>query len=304
MKLPRVFKKAAAAVLILTALVTGFIASSSAKALGVTSAAGIVTTTYGSLNVRSSAGLSGSVVSKLPSGSAVTLIYKTNGWWYVEYASGQYGYVSAAYICYVYGTYAMAVSDAVGGLNVRSGPDTSYGIVGTLAPSQMVLVLSQSGGWHEVLCNGTLTGYVSGKYLSSTMAWPVPACTKINQYFVSGSHLGIDVDSTVQDQTGDSVVAVQTGTVVYAGWLNGYGYVVYINSVYNGQPIQTRYAHLASAPLVSAGDTVGVGQRIGYMGSTGTSSGVHLHFEVRLRDSSAECLANVSSTAVDPLDYL
>ena len=304
MKFTRRILKAAAALLIVSALAIGFGASTSAQATGVTSAAGVVTTTTSSLNVRSAASLSGTIVYKLAPGSYVTLIYKTGGWWYVEYASGQYGYVSSGYIRYVYGTYAMKVSDAVGGLNVRSGPGTTYSIVGAIAPSRLVLVLAESDGWYKVLCNGSLSGYVSGKYLSSTMAWPVPACTKINQYYLSGSHLGIDVDSAVQAQTGDAVVAVQTGTVVYSGWLSGYGYVVYINSVYNGQPIQTRYAHLDSAPLVSAGNTVGVGQRIGYMGSTGTSSGVHLHFEVRLRDNHTECLANASSTAVDPMDYL
>ncbi len=303
MKIFKRCRKTAVAVLVLVALLTGTAMTTGAKAAGVTSAAGVVTSST-NLNVRSAASLSGTIVAKLTSGSNVTLIYKSGNWWYVEYASGQYGYVSADYIRYVYGTYALEVSNAIGGLNVRSGPSTSYGIVGTLPPDQLVLVLSESNGWYKILCNGTLTGYVSGKYLNSTMAWPVPACTKINQYFVSGSHLGIDIDSVVQDKSGDSVVAVQTGTVVYAGYLNGYGYVVYINSVYNGQPIQTRYAHLASTPLVSAGDTVGVGQRIGYMGSTGTSSGVHLHFEVRIRNSTAECIANVDSTAVDPMNYL
>ena len=303
MKIFKRCRKTAVTVLVLVALLTGTAMTTGAQAAGVTSAAGVVTSST-NLNVRSAASLSGTIVAKLTSGSNVTLIYKSGNWWYVEYASGQYGYASADYIRYVYGTYALEVSNAIGGLNVRSGPSTSYGIVGTLPPDQLVLVLSESNGWYKILCNGTLTGYVSGKYLNSTMAWPVPACTKINQYFVSGSHLGIDIDSVVQDKSGDSVVAVQTGTVVYAGYLNGYGYVVYINSVYNGQPIQTRYAHLASTPLVSAGDTVGVGQRIGYMGSTGTSSGVHLHFEVRIRNSTAECIANVDSTAVDPMNYL
>jgi murein DD-endopeptidase MepM/ murein hydrolase activator NlpD len=133
------------------------------------------------------------------------------------------------------------------------------------------------------------------------MAWPVPASTTINQYFVSGSHLGIDIDSSAQDKTGDAVVAAQTGTVAYAGWLSGYGNVVYINSVYNGRPIQTRYAHLASV-TVSAGDTVGVGQRIGTMGSPGPSTGVHLHFEVRLRSSSAACVAQRGLDGRQPAD--
>ncbi len=91
---------------------------------------------------------------------------------------------------------------------------------------------------------------------------------------------------------------------MYAGWLNGYGYVVYLNSFYQGTPIQTRYAHLRSVPDVSAGSTVSKGQIIGSMGNTGTSSGVHLHFEVRLRSSFADCIANADSTPVNPLHYI
>ncbi len=302
MVLIKKIRKTAVVFLILAAIVIGSAAMTGAKAATVTSAAGIVTTTSTALNVRSSASLGGSIVKKLDPGSYVTLIYKSGNWWYVEYSSGRYGYVSADFIRYVYGTYALDVSDAVGGLNVRSGAGTSYGVVGQLPPGRMVLVLAESSGWYKILFNGTQTGYVSGKYLNSTMAWPVPASSKINQYF--GTHTGLDIGSSVHGVTGDAIVAAQTGKVAYAGWLNGYGYVVYINSTFNGQPIQTRYGHLDSAPLVSAGDTVGVGQRIGYMGSTGTSTGVHLHFEVRLRNSAAECIANTDSTAVDPLNYL
>ncbi len=75
------------------------------------------------------------------------------------------------------------------------------------------------------------------------MAWPVPVSSQINQTF--GSHQGIDIGASSHGASshgvsGDSVVAAQAGTVVYAGWLSGYGYVVYVNSVYNGRYVQTR----------------------------------------------------------------
>ena len=303
MTLFKKLQQSAAVVLLLAALLAGSVVLTRAEAVGVTSAAGIVTTST-NLNVRNAAGLNSAIISKLPPGAYVTLIYKTGGWWYVEYDAGRYGYVSAGYIRYVYGTDARRVSTGYGSLNVRSGPGTSYSIINSLPNRQTVLVLSETNGWYNVLANGTLVGYVHSAYLKSMMAWPVPVGTAINQYFQAGSHKGIDIDSSVQDKAGDAVIAAQTGTVAYAGWLNGYGYVVYINSVYNGRPIQTRYAHLARAPFVSAGDAVGVGQRIGLMGSTGTSSGVHLHFEVRVRDSWSACVANADSTPVNPFNYL
>jgi murein DD-endopeptidase MepM/ murein hydrolase activator NlpD len=297
----RRFQKAAVFVLICAVLLgAGFMPSASAA--DTTSAAGLVSTSSGALNVRSEARTTGPVITKLPSGTYVTLISKTGGWWRIEYAPSSYGYASAEYIKSVPGAYTLVTSTSTGNLNVRSGPGTSYNIVGSVPNGRTVLALSENGNWYRILYNGTLTGYVSAQYLKSVMTWPVPASHKINQYF--GTHQGVDIGSSVHGVPGDAIVAAQQGKVVYSGWLSGYGYVVYINSVYNGRPVQTRYGHLNSAPLVQAGDTVGIGQTIGYMGNTGTSTGVHLHFEVRIRSSSADCVANADSTPVNPLDYI
>lgn len=88
---------------------------------------------------------------------------------------------------------------------------------------------------------------------------------------------------------GTSVVASCGGTVYYAGWMSSYGYVVFINHP-DGR--QTRYAHL-SRVLVSAGQTVAQGQKIALSGSTGVSTGPHLHFEMR-----------IGGKAVNPLNYI
>lgn len=304
MKRLRMFKISVAVMLVL-ALFAAF-PGVSAQAADAGSTAGVVSTSWGSLYVRSLPSTGGTILTKLAKGTYVTLLEKSGSWWRVECGSGQYGYVSAGYIGTVSGAYTADVTAYY--LNVRAGAGTAYSIKNVLENGDTVIVLSSSGSWCKILYNGTQTGYVSAKYLSSAstssaMTWPVPASTTINQYFIAGTHLGIDIDSAVQGVSGDSVVAACAGTVVWSGWLSGYGNVIYINSYYNGQYIQTRYAHLSSR-WVSAGDTVYAGQQIGQMGSTGTSSGVHLHFEVRLRASSAECLANSASTAVDPLQYL
>lgn len=85
-------------------------------------------------------------------------------------------------------------------------------------------------------------------------------------------HNGMDVAAPV----GTAIKAVKEGRVVYSGWMGGYGYAVDIQHA-NG--LRTRYAH-CSALKVSVGQSVARGQVIAAMGSTGHSTGPHLHFEV------------------------
>lgn len=79
---------------------------------------------------------------------------------------------------------------------------------------------------------------------------------------------------------GGSIVAAKSGTVVFAGYDGGWGYYVKID---HGNGIQTLYAHMVAGSLtVAPGQQVSQGQQIGTMGTTGSSTGVHLHFEVYL----------------------
>jgi murein DD-endopeptidase MepM/ murein hydrolase activator NlpD len=91
-------------------------------------------------------------------------------------------------------------------------------------------------------------------------------------YWSSGSHTGLDF----AQPSGADVYAAKNGTVVEAGWGGAYGNTVVIQ---HSDGTQTRYAHL-SAIHVSVGQTVTAGQHIGDVGSTGNSTGPHLHFEV------------------------
>lgn len=91
-------------------------------------------------------------------------------------------------------------------------------------------------------------------------------------------HSGIDIGGP----NGGSIKASNNGKVIYAGWYGGYGQVVILDhGIVRGQPITTLYAHM-SAISVSKGQTVTKGQQIGREGSTGYSTGPHLHFEVRV----------------------
>ena len=100
-----------------------------------------------------------------------------------------------------------------------------------------------------------------------------PASGGIVQYF-AWYHPGIDISNL----GGGPILASDSGTVVVAGWPDNYGYGNRVE-IDHGNGYMTRYAHL-SAIYVSPGQQVAKGDVIGAMGSTGRSSGVHLHFEV------------------------
>ncbi|MDQ5838322.1 MAG: M23 family metallopeptidase, partial [Acidobacteriota bacterium] len=88
---------------------------------------------------------------------------------------------------------------------------------------------------------------------------------------------------------GTPVFAPADGTVLEAGWKNGYGQQVVID---HGHGLTTRYGHLSKIE-VTAGQSIRRGEELGQVGSTGRSTGPHLHYEVRIDD-----------VAVSPLHYL
>lgn len=146
-------------------MLLGFLAPE-ASAASLSSKAGAVTTSSGSLNVRSQASSGASVVATLKKGSYITLISKSGSWWKVEYAKGKIGYCHADYITIVEGI-PVTVTTSSGSLNVRSGPGASYSKTASLAKGEVVLFLKSSSGWSRVLYHGTKTGYVSAQYLSN-----------------------------------------------------------------------------------------------------------------------------------------
>jgi murein DD-endopeptidase MepM/ murein hydrolase activator NlpD len=89
------------------------------------------------------------------------------------------------------------------------------------------------------------------------------------------THIGLDYACGL----GDPIYASDSGVVTIAGWNGGYGILVEVN---HGNGFVTRYAHLSEL-LVGCGSPVYQGQVVGYCGSTGYSSGSHLHFEVRFQ---------------------
>lgn len=123
------------------------------------------------------------------------------------------------------------------------------------------VVLKNSRATYQVASRG---GASSGRLI-----WPVTGY--ISQSY-GGGHTGLDIAGS----KGSTIVAADGGTVTSAGWEGGYGYFVIIN---HGNGLVTRYAH-CSTMLVRSGQVVDQGQAIATRGSTGRSTGPHLHFEV------------------------
>lgn len=137
--------------------------------------------------------------------------------------------------------------------------------------------------------------------------WTVPQSQRVTQEFKKGTHDGIDIGAATAGVEGNRIVAMHNGKVSRSGWSDSYGYVVYIDhqgtNHINYENIQSRYAHLQKTPSVSTGQNVNGGATIGYMGNTGHSFGVHLHFETRKCLTNPCSTANGSSDPVNPMNY-
>jgi murein DD-endopeptidase MepM/ murein hydrolase activator NlpD len=118
--------------------------------------------------------------------------------------------------------------------------------------------------------------------------WPTDGCyitVYFHQYYRWGLHQGLDIDGTYTS----NIYATRGGTITRASWYDGYGNCIEID---HGDGYTTRYGH-ASKFYVSVGDTVNAGDVIGKVGTTGRSTGTHLHFEI-----------NSGGSHLNPLNFI
>lgn len=157
-------------------------------------------------------------------------------------------------------------------------------IVKTVLISVLALYLAMQGSF--ALAKHEVVGPVYGK-ISSVFGMRIHPI-KGEPLF----HSGIDIAA----DSGTPIFAIQDGTVIFSGTKGGYGNCIILDHYYPDVPqiprLQTLYGH-NSTLLVNEGSYVKRGQVIAYVGSTGTSTGPHLHFEVRY-----------NNMYVNPIDYL
>ncbi len=219
------------------------------------------------------------------------------------------------------------------GLNIRADASTEGEVVESLAPNAVIEIVGEAtydregNVWYPVVADD-LTGYAAGEFLVAAAARPVPTeapplppppppapiqgtatgtfmmpvggytftqpygCSPYafepwNGNLGCNFHNGIDLAAPSYT----AIVASDGGIVKYAGWCDcGLGYYVEIN---HGNGFATVYGHMAEMPYVATGQAVNQGDVVGPMGSTGISTGPHVHFMLKLNGST-----------VDPLGYV
>ena len=157
----------------------------------------------------------------------------------------------------------------------QSKEEYLHEVAGILAANAQVTATIQSAG----------SSSYDSTPSSSGLIWPVsgPVVSGFGMRW-GRMHMGIDIGVGY----GTPIHAAASGTVIFAGWMGGYGNFVIVD---HGGGLSTAYAHQSS--IAVGGGAVSQGQVLGYVGCTGHCFGPHLHFEVR-----------VNGSAVDPLGYL
>ena len=212
-------------------------------------------------------------------------IQKSNTWLSEPLEAGQVIYIplSAERVHYV------SWGDTVHNIANRYGVDLAELLNYNPDINIQALKLNQEIRVPNTKKNVVQVASVNSKEFNTAIAWPVIGVltSKFGPRW-GGFHQGIDIWNEKELQT--SITAALPGTVLFADWSNsGYGQLVIID---HGNDIQTYYAHMSKIQVVK-GQKIRQGDVIGRMGETGDSIGIHLHFELRVKE-----------IPVNPMKYL
>lgn len=193
--------------------------------------------------------------------------------------------------------YTGYVNTSSSDLLLRSSPSTNSSVLASMPKGASLTVLdnkAKTNGFYHVTY-GSKTGYAYASYITFTKPepvsfnplWPCRNARYIStmyRYWNSGNPKNHGVRTNIYNafdvagSYGDTIYAVEKGVVAEKGYQgSGFGYYVVID---HGNGLYSLYGHMKSASCVNKGQSVQRGQTIGYMGSTGNSSGTHLHFEM------------------------
>lgn len=242
------------------------------------------------LNLRTDATLDSSVIAELPEQTPVEIlngpVYDAQGaGWYLVSTGDAQGYLSGRFLVESSLTAlpqsqpAPSVAPAVP--TVAAEP--------SVAPAPTTVTLPTSTPTQQPVepapgpATGTFIYPTTGKISQNFGCSPFP-------YYPVDSNLGCSFHNglDIATQAYTPIVAADGGTVVFAGWCDcGLGYYVKID---HGNGYVTTYGHMAEMPYVRTGDVVGQGDVIGPLGSTGFSTGPHVHFGVELNGSTIDPL--------------
>lgn len=153
----------------------------------------------------------------------------------------------------------------------------------TLTVSPLVTIAPMERDSYTVYVPPVVWPLESGQ-VSSWFGYRVPPTAGASDF-----HQGVDFAAGA----GTPIRSVAEGIVTAAGWDGGLGIAVHVEHVIDGVPVETVYGHMVELPPVVPGQVVARGEVVGYVGSTGVSTGNHLHFEVRY-----------GGEAIDPLPWL
>lgn len=294
--------------------VTGEVDSSTYNAIFGTSSysgTGTVTATY--LNARSGPGTNYAIIGGFNKGATVTITDKQGNWYKVKISSSKTGWVSSDYVKTGSTSSSGSSSSSSSGsssssssgsttststskkivitastLNARSGASTSSAILGVVRQNEVYTYTSVKNGWYMIKLPSGKSAYICGDYVKSfssyaikgggSYIWPLQTSKYITSYFGArnGSyHYGIDIAAA----GGSQIIAAVGGKVVTNAYeANGFGYYVVIQQ---SDGIKAYYGHMKQASFLKVGDTVKAGDTVGMVGSTGRSTGNHLHLEFR-----------------------
>lgn len=258
------------------------------------------------VNVRAETSTDSEVVGKLFRAGVAT-IEEVKGEWAKITSNKVSGYVKTKYlytgdkaISLAEKTYKKYAKITCNTLNIRSGPGEEYEILSKALKEEEYEIVDILDEWIEIkLKDSSSNAYVSKNYVDyvynfkyaktleeaktdiNCMVWPLPSDHNIYTYYgyrvaptkgASTFHQGLDIGGL----KGANIIAVLAGKVIDTGYSSSGGYYVEID---HGNDIITRYLH-NSKILVSIGQYVDQGETISLVGSTGVSTGPHLHFSL------------------------